>query len=69
VEDVFVDAAYRHRGIATAMIRHCVEIARERGAGPMIIVVDPRNAAKHLYAALGWRPLALCRQYGKKNQG
>jgi GNAT superfamily N-acetyltransferase len=67
VEDVFVHAAYRRRGIAAAMIHRCVEIARARGAGPMVIVVDPRNAAKYLYSALGWRPIALCRQYGKKN--
>ena len=67
VENIFVHAPYRRRGIAAAMIRYCVEIAREHGAGPMVIVVDPRNAAKHLYSALGWRPLALCREYGKKN--
>ena len=68
VEDIFVRADYRRRGIAAAMIHHCVEIARERGAGPLVIVVDPRNAAKYLYSALGWQPLAVCRQYGKKNE-
>jgi ribosomal protein S18 acetylase RimI-like enzyme len=68
VEDVFVHAAYRRRGIAAAMIHRCVEIARGRGAGSMVIVVDPRNAAKYLYSALGWRPLALCRQYGKNRR-
>jgi len=68
VENIFVHPDHRRRGIAAAMIRHCVEIARGCGAGPMVIVVDPRNAAKHLYSALGWRPLAVCRQYGKENR-
>jgi ribosomal protein S18 acetylase RimI-like enzyme len=65
VEDLFVHPAYRHRGIATALLHHSVRAARARGAGPVVIVVDPRNAAKDLYAALGWQAVAICRQYGK----
>lgn len=67
VEDFFVHAAYRHRGIGTALLRHCVETARARGAGSTVIVVNATNTAKHMYVALGWRPIALCRQYWKEN--
>jgi ribosomal protein S18 acetylase RimI-like enzyme len=65
VEDLFVHPAYRRRGIATALIHESVASARSRGAGPMVIVADPRDTPKQAYAALGWQPLAICRQYGK----
>ncbi|MBI5289100.1 MAG: GNAT family N-acetyltransferase [Chloroflexi bacterium] len=66
VEDLFVLPAYRHRGIATALIQHCVADARAHGAGPLVIVADPADTPKNIYAAMGCRPIALCRQYGKK---
>ena len=66
VEDLFVHSSYRHRGIATALIIHCVEAARALGAGPMVIVVNATNTAKTMYAAMGWRPVAICREYGKR---
>jgi GNAT superfamily N-acetyltransferase len=65
VEDLFVRPSHRRRGIATALIHRCVETARERGAGPMVIVVNPANTAKAMYAAMGWQPVAICREYGK----
>jgi ribosomal protein S18 acetylase RimI-like enzyme len=65
VEDLFVHEAYRHRGIGTAMLQHCVDAARSQGAGPIVIVVETTNTAKEMYVALGWRPVALCRQYSK----
>jgi ribosomal protein S18 acetylase RimI-like enzyme len=65
VEDLFVHPAYRHRGIATALIHECVGSARKGGAGPVVIVADPGDTPKHAYVALGWQPLAICRQYGK----
>ena len=66
VEDLFVHPAYRQRGIATALIHECVTMARRAGAGPVVIVADPTDTPKRAYAALGWQPLAICRQYGKK---
>jgi ribosomal protein S18 acetylase RimI-like enzyme len=66
VEDLFVHPAYRRRGFATALLHECVTRARARGAGPVVIVVDPTNTAKDMYAALGWQPIALCRQYGRR---
>jgi len=32
----------------------------------VVIVADPTDTPKQAYAALGWQPLAICRQYGKK---
>jgi GNAT superfamily N-acetyltransferase len=66
VEDLFVHSSYRHHGIGTALLHRCVGAARALGAGPMVIVADVTNTSKAMYEALGWRPAAVCRQYGKK---
>jgi ribosomal protein S18 acetylase RimI-like enzyme len=66
VEDLFVHPGYRHRGVGTPLLRYCVEAARARGASPILIVVNQNNNAKNMYTALGWQPLATCRQYTKK---
>jgi GNAT superfamily N-acetyltransferase len=68
VEDLLVHPAYRHRGIATALLHHSVAAARARGAGPVVIVVYPANTAKNMYSALGWQPVVTCRQYTKKRE-
>jgi len=64
VEDLFVLPPYRHRGIATALIHHCVREARTQGAGPVVICSNPAETPKAMYAAMGWRPLLVGRQYG-----
>ena len=69
VEDLFVLPEYRRRGIATALIHHCVADARARGAGPIVIGADPGDTPKNMYAAMGWRPVALCRQFGLTREG
>jgi GNAT superfamily N-acetyltransferase len=68
VEDLFVDPAYRHRGLATALIHHCVRACREAGAGPIVIVADPADTPKHMYAAMGFQPVAVKRDYWKNLQ-
>ena len=65
VEDLFVDPAVRHRGVATALLHAAVDFARAGGAGPVVIVADPTDTPKSMYAALGWRPVALMRQWGR----
>jgi ribosomal protein S18 acetylase RimI-like enzyme len=65
VEALFVDPAYRHRGLATALIHHCVRACRKAGAGPVVIVADPTDTPKHMYAAMGFRPVAIKRDYWK----
>jgi GNAT superfamily N-acetyltransferase len=69
VEDLFVHPAYRRRGIATALIHECVASARRHGAGPVVIVANAADTPKRAYAALGWQPVAICRQYGQTIAG
>jgi len=63
VEDVFVHPDARHRGMATALIHACVRDCRQRGADAVIIVPDATDTPKQMYAALGFRPIALKREY------
>jgi GNAT superfamily N-acetyltransferase len=65
VESLFVQAEYRHRGLATALINHCVADARAHGAGPVVIVADASDTPKRMYAAMGFRPVAIKREYLK----
>jgi GNAT superfamily N-acetyltransferase len=69
VENLFTHPDYRHRGMATALLHHCVADARAHGAGPVVIVCHPPDTPKNMYAALGWRPFALNRQFTKKRAG
>ncbi len=66
VEDLFTYPDYRHRGLATALIQHGVAEARREGAGPVVIDADPKDTPKQMYAALGFRPVALARDYLKR---
>ena len=66
VEDLFVHPDYRHRGIATALMDRCVTRLRAQGVGPVVLVTDPGSTAKAMYGRLGWSPVAVCRQYGRR---
>lgn len=63
VEDLFVHPDWRHRGLGTTLIHQCVADARSRGAGPVVIATDPADTPKHMYAAMGWEPVAVKREY------
>ncbi|HLZ71885.1 MAG TPA: GNAT family N-acetyltransferase [Dehalococcoidia bacterium] len=65
VESLFVQREFRHRGLATALLARGLRDCREHGAGPIVITTDASDTPKQLYAALGWRPLALKRSYLK----
>lgn len=65
VEDLFTHPAYRKRGIATALIAHCVADARARGARDVAITADPNDTPKRLYAAMGFRPLMTMRAFNR----
>lgn len=55
IEDVIVDKKSRGRGIATAMIRHAIQIAREKGVPKVDLTSQPRRiAANKLYQKLGF---------------
>lgn len=66
VEDLFTHPDYRHRGLATALIRHCVADCRGYGAGPVAIFADTKDTPKNMYRALGFRPVAVSRAYRKE---
>jgi predicted GNAT family acetyltransferase len=63
VEDLFTLPAYRHRGIATALVAHAVADVRAQGVEPILIGTDSGDTPKHMYAAMGFRPLVLTHQY------
>ncbi|MCH8026141.1 MAG: GNAT family N-acetyltransferase [Chloroflexi bacterium] len=65
VEDLYTRPEFRHRGLATALIHHCVADCRSHGAGPVVIVCDPGDRPKQMYAAMGFRPVAMKRSYWK----
>lgn len=59
VEDLFTHPAFRHRGIATSLIVHCVRDARARGAGPVLIGALLNDTPMHMYATMGFRPFCV----------
>ncbi|HEU0072893.1 MAG TPA: GNAT family N-acetyltransferase [Dehalococcoidia bacterium] len=69
VEDLYCHPDYRHRGLATALIARAVADCRERGAGPVIINSDVNDTPKLMYAAMGFRPLFVHRNYTKRLDG
>lgn len=66
VEDLFTHPDFRHRGLATALLHHCVADCRRKGTRPVVIVSDPTDTPKQMYAAMGFRPVALYTHYLKK---
>jgi GNAT superfamily N-acetyltransferase len=63
VEDLFTHPDYRGRGIGSALIAACVEDARARGASCVLVSPLGADTPKHMYAALGFRPLCVQRSY------
>jgi GNAT superfamily N-acetyltransferase len=63
VEDLFVEKPWRHRGLATALIHHAVADARRAGGGPIVIIADATDTPKRMYAAMGFRPVAVVTKY------
>lgn len=55
VEDVVVDTAYRNKGIAKALLRVAIEMARQAGANGVSLTSNPRRVeANQLYLSLGF---------------
>jgi ribosomal protein S18 acetylase RimI-like enzyme len=63
VEDLFVHPVARGRGLAAALIAHGVAACRAAGAGPVVIVADASDTPKRAYARMGFRPVAVAREY------
>jgi ribosomal protein S18 acetylase RimI-like enzyme len=56
IEDVVVDGNARRRGIAEALVRRALDLARDAGADGVSLTSNPqRIAANHLYQALGFQ--------------
>ncbi len=69
VESLFVDPPHRHRGLASALLHHCIRDVRVHGARNVCLVALPNDTPKRMYAAMGFRPVALKREYRKAIQG
>ncbi len=65
LDDLYVHAEYRRRGLATALVHHCVADSRARGAGPVALEVDPKDTPMRMYAAMGFHPLSVSYEYVK----
>jgi GNAT superfamily N-acetyltransferase len=60
VAELFVEEAYRRRGVGRALLEEAIEIARSEGAAELKVVTGFRNtAAQQLYYAVGFHNLAL----------
>lgn len=56
VEDVIVDEKTRRRGIAEALMRYAINLAREAGANGVALTSNPkREAANQLYQSMGFQ--------------
>ena len=56
VEDVIVDEKMRRRGIAEALMRYAIDLAREGGADVMTLSSNhTREAANQLYQSMGFQ--------------
>jgi GNAT superfamily N-acetyltransferase len=65
VEDLFTLPAFRKRGIATAIIARAITHVRQQGADQILIGAHATEPPKRLYAALGFAPVCVTREYIK----
>jgi len=63
VEDLFTLPAFRKRGIATAIIARAITHVRQQGAEQILIGAHATEPPKRLYAALGFAPVCVTREY------
>jgi ribosomal protein S18 acetylase RimI-like enzyme len=56
IEDVVVQETMRRRGVAEALVRHAIELARQAGASGVALTSNPqREAANRLYQRIGFK--------------
>ncbi|WP_371418408.1 GNAT family N-acetyltransferase [Methylocapsa sp. S129] len=65
LEDFFTLPQCRGRGIASAIVGHCVGHCRSKGSSSVFIGARATERAKHLYARLGFKPLMISREWVK----
>jgi ribosomal protein S18 acetylase RimI-like enzyme len=55
IEDVIVDESARGLGIGGSLVRHLMDIARDRGANGVALISNPRRtSANRLYQRMGF---------------
>ena len=58
--ELYVEPAFRRRGVGRALVEHAERLSRERGAADMLIMTGSDNAqAQALYRALGYDTYAV----------
>lgn len=56
ITELFVEEAYRGKGVGRALMTHAEQLARERGAKHLLILVDAENdVAQKLYRGMGYQ--------------
>jgi GNAT superfamily N-acetyltransferase len=66
LENLFVDPAYRLRGVATALVHHTARIARSKGARIVFLPADASDTPKEMYWRMGFRPVFVARGYHRE---
>jgi phosphinothricin acetyltransferase len=62
---IYVERAWRGKGVGRAMLSHLVELARERGYHKLVLSAFPTNAAgMALYTKLGFRTVGIYKEQG-----
>ncbi|MFN7130429.1 MAG: GNAT family N-acetyltransferase, partial [Brevundimonas sp.] len=54
---------YRGRGVASAIIKHCVDVLRRAGNEVVFMGAHITERPKYLYNRLGFNPLMLTREF------
>jgi GNAT superfamily N-acetyltransferase len=65
LEDLMVLPQYRLRGIATALVQHCAESARWKGAAIVFLPADANDTPRDMYRRMGFEPVYVLRNYLK----
>lgn len=66
VHDVVVDAGFRGRGVASAMLGEVERVARERGCCKLTLeVLEGNGPARHVYRRFGFSPYQLRAEEGQ----
>ena len=61
VEHVVTNSGHRGRGLGTLMTQHCLRIARQHGAGSVLLTASDQGAG--IYRRLGFRTVGTVRRY------
>lgn len=65
-----IASAWQRRGCGWEFLQHLLKLARDFGAGRIMLEVRPSNAAgRGLYAAAGFREIAIRRDYYPAHDG